>query len=114
VAKIANIPVGTDELCVGDLVEFDSAYEIIRVLERGARTRQATYDPGPSDATANDRYLAVKAYLAHYAILTEGAANGVVALSVPNVLSDGQLAEICLGCPIGLHLAAVEGDPEVS
>src|SRR5689334_10643054 len=52
------------ELALGGLVEFDAGHEIVAVLERGARTRLAGYDPGPSDADANEPYRAIRAFLA--------------------------------------------------
>lgn len=104
-AKIDNIPFGTGELALGDLVEFDADHEIVRVLESGARTRLAAYDPGPAETPATARYRVVKDFLAEHDVLTEGAVPGVVALSVPNDLSDAQLAEICSRCPVALCLA---------
>jgi hypothetical protein len=92
-------------LALGDLVRFVQDLKIVAVLERGAHSRQAAYDPGDSDETAS-RNQALRTYLADFGIVTENAVPGVLLLSVPADLDDARLADVCAGSPVPLRLLA--------
>ena len=103
-AKVDNIPFFTTAFTLGDLVKIDRRHEVVRVLERGARTRHATYPKKGSEATIRKRYTRIKEYLNRYDVEVEGAFPGLLAMAVPLDVSDDDLHAICLACPVSLEV----------
>lgn len=104
-AKVDNIPFFTTWFTLGDLVEIDPQHEVLRVLERGARTRHAMYPKKGSKAAVHKRYTRIKEHLKQYDIEVEGAVPGFLAMAVPLDVSDEELLSICLVCPVSLELS---------
>lgn len=94
-AKVCNIPFGTRAFTLGDLVEIDEQNEIVRVLERGARTRHASYPREGSEEQVRERFATLRDRLGRFGIVVEGIDFGLVALAVPGEISDPGLATIC-------------------
>jgi Domain of unknown function (DUF4265) len=103
-AKVDNIPFFTTAFTLGDLVKIDRRHEVVRVLERGARTRHATYPKKGSEAAVRKRYTRIKEYLKRYDVEVEGAFPGLLAMAVPLDVSDEELHTICLACPVSLEV----------
>lgn len=113
-ARVHNVPFLTDAFSLGDLVEIDDDNEVVRVLERVARTRHATYPTEGSDAEVRQRYAGLKRYLGRFGIRAEGGVPGLLGLAVPLGLGDPELAAICSGCGEPLDLIPAEGDDSVA
>lgn len=95
-AKIQNSPVTTGQVAHGDLVRIDKNREIVKVLERVARTRLLIYnrDGERNKETLQMRCQEIHKHLKKHNIVTEGAFLGLCSLAVPLTIDDKKLAEL--------------------
>lgn len=95
-AKIDNIPFFTDDFTLGDLIEFDpfNNNEIIRVIEKGAKTYSGFYEPLKDEEETVKLWKKIVSYLKEYDIKCEGAFPGMFRMSVPLDIDLEQLKSI--------------------
>jgi hypothetical protein len=96
-AKLENIPFLTIEYSLGDLVEFDENFEILRIVEKVARTRHITYNGKGKKERIKTRYGKIRDKLLEHDIHCEGAFAGVASISVPVDITEKQLEDIVFG-----------------
>ena len=103
-AKLDNIPFGTEECTLGDVVEIDSRNEIIGVIERVARTRHGTYKKVNGKDAQQTQWDKVRHHFERYDVHCESAVPGFFAVAVPNDVSNEQLTFIFGACAVPLTL----------
>lgn len=111
-AKIESIPFFTEDLSLGDLVEFNEEGEVTKVLEHATRTRGMRYADDDVDSVEEmtEVYAALQDVLGAYDIYTECVVPGVCTISVPNDIDDDELARIAEQLDVCLNVNE-EGRP---
>jgi hypothetical protein len=102
-AKVRNIPYYTDAVSLDDLVEHEGG-EIVRVVERCARTYLAAIEGDPEEARRN--WPVLWDYFVGHDIYVEWCLPGLFSMAVPCDVSPDRLLEIALACPVTIDAVA--------
>ena len=110
-ARIANIPVFTDEVAYRDLVRVSPNGDFMEVLERLTRTRRAKYVAAANRKDAERQWQKISKHFEDNGVECELAAPGLFMMAVSGNVTDERFLELWKQSPIPLQAMDGSSDP---
>jgi hypothetical protein len=101
-AFIENVPFVSDEVAWHDVVRLSPSGDVLEVLERLTRTRRGTYQAAEDRQEALEQWRAINDHFDQRGIVCESAVPGMFAMAVPTTVSDEELLDLYMKCPVKL------------